>query len=188
MNKSATHGFTLIELMVTVAVAGVVLTVGVPSFREMIQENRAATNANSFVTAVHFARNEAIKRGQRVSLCKSVDGATCTTSGGWQQGWIVFLDPNNAGVVDTGETIIRVSGGLIGTATLLGNNNVQNRLSFLASGFSGGTNGQLILCDERIQNFSTDKKKARVLIISTTGRPSLVKGDDSSVSLTSCSP
>lgn len=188
-NQRFDPGFTLIELMVTVAVAATVLTVGVPSFRELIKENRIATSANDFMAAIHMARSEAVTRGVRISLCKSANLADCTSSGGWEQGWMIFRDDGaTVGTKETTEEILRVSGAMSTGMTLRGNNNVQNRISFLASGFSGGTNGQLVLCDDRISNFATDKAKARVFIISTTGRPRLEKGDNSDVTVTSCSP
>ena len=100
-------GFTLIELIVTVAIAAIVLTLGVPSFQEIINNNRLTAGANELVGALHLARSEAVKRNVRVTLCKSADGAVCTTSGGYQQGWIVFVDPNSNGTVDAGEPVIR---------------------------------------------------------------------------------
>jgi type IV fimbrial biogenesis protein FimT len=83
-------GFTLLELMTTLAVAGIMLAVGVPSYQAVVRNNRAATNANELVSALTIARSEAIRRGDRVSLCRSDDGASC--GGTWEDGWIVFLD------------------------------------------------------------------------------------------------
>ena len=84
------RGFTLLELMVTIGVAGVLLTLGVPSFVDVVRNNRAATNVNELVTAFSIARSESIKRGWNVSVCRSSNGATCT--GAWSDGWIVFRD------------------------------------------------------------------------------------------------
>ena len=68
----------MIELIVTMVVAAIVLTLGVPSFRELINNNRLTSGANEFVTALNLARSEAIKRSVRVTVCKSADGTTCT--------------------------------------------------------------------------------------------------------------
>ena len=84
------RGFTLLELMVTLTVAGVLLSVGVPSFFDVIRNSRAAANANELVTALTIARSEAIRRGARVSICRSSDGLAC--GGTWANGWIVFRD------------------------------------------------------------------------------------------------
>jgi type IV fimbrial biogenesis protein FimT len=84
------RGFTLLELMITISVAGVLLTVGVPSFVDLVRNNRAATNVNELLTSFSIARSESIKRGWNVSVCRSSNGATCT--GAWADGWIVFRD------------------------------------------------------------------------------------------------
>ena len=84
------RGFTLLELMVTISVAAMVLAIGVPSFVDLVRNNRAATNVNELLTAFAIARSESIKRGSNVSVCRSSDGATCTAA--WSDGWIVFSD------------------------------------------------------------------------------------------------
>lgn len=94
-------GFTLLELMTTLAVAGIMLAVGVPSYLTVVRNNRAATNANELVSALTVARSEAIRRGDRVSLCRSDDGASC--GGTWEDGWIVFLD---GAATDTGAPVV----------------------------------------------------------------------------------
>lgn len=159
-------GFTLIELMVTVALAAIVLTLGVPSFREMIQNNRLVTQTNDFVSALNLARSEAIKRGVRVTLCKSANGENCTGKGGYHQGWIIFVDPNNNATVDSGEIIIRISGAISGSATLTGNTNLADYISYTAEGMTKLTSGAfqagtLTICIS---------PKARGIVISNTGR------------------
>jgi type IV fimbrial biogenesis protein FimT len=77
------RGFTLLELMVTVAVLAILLTVGVPSFRDLIQNNRVTTQTNELVTALNFARAEAVKRGRSVQvevLAQEVKGWTVTVA------------------------------------------------------------------------------------------------------------
>lgn len=84
-------GFTLLELMVTVTVAGVIFTLGVPSFVDLVRNNRAATNVNELLTAFSIARSESIRRGLNITVCRSTDGAACT-GGSWAAGWIVIRD------------------------------------------------------------------------------------------------
>ena len=104
MNRHS--GFTLLELMVTVAVAALLLAIGVPTFQSMVRNNRIAAHTNDFMSSLNLARSEANKRGRRVVLCKSdktdnIAACTaanncCTTStGNWEQGWIVFVDADN---------------------------------------------------------------------------------------------
>lgn len=83
-------GFTIIELMVTLAVAAIVIGVAVPSFNTQIRNSRATGLAEQLVTTINFARSEAVKRGARVSVCASNDGLQC--AGSWNDGWIVFVD------------------------------------------------------------------------------------------------
>ena len=83
-------GFTLSELMVTVAVVAVVLSVAVPSFQTQILNNRSIALGEDFASALNFVRSEAVKRAGRVSLCASKDGATC--AGDWTDGFIAFVD------------------------------------------------------------------------------------------------
>jgi type IV fimbrial biogenesis protein FimT len=86
------NGFTLIELMVTVVVLAIVLAVAIPSFTSQVLNNRSLTLGGDLVTALNFAREEAVKRGARVSICPSSDGATCLTATDWAKGWMVFVD------------------------------------------------------------------------------------------------
>lgn len=74
-------GFTLVELMVTVAIAAILLGIGVPSFRALIENNRIAAASNDVVTALQYARSEAVKRGVLVDVCGTADQATCIVAG-----------------------------------------------------------------------------------------------------------
>lgn len=129
-------GFTLVELMVTLAVAAVVLTIAVPSFWSIVQNNRASTQANELITALNLARSEAVKRGIPVSVCPSTNQSSCVSSStNWAVGWIVFADPNNDGVRQTAEPLLRVWGPLRGGATLSG----PASLRFQGTGGVAGT-------------------------------------------------
>ena len=106
-----TRGFTLIELMVTVAVSVILLAVAVPNYINFMRSNKLSTNVNSFVEALHFARLEA--RGRGATLCASkgykiCDGAT------WSDGWIIFSDYNFDGVPNGDDDILRVGEALQG--------------------------------------------------------------------------
>jgi len=101
--RFSNKGFTLIELMVTVAVLAVVLALAVPSFNQIIVNNRSLAAGAEFTNAINYARVEAVKRAQRVSLCASSDGATCLSAGNWSKGWLVFLD--NA-TTDSGTPVV----------------------------------------------------------------------------------
>lgn len=177
----ALKGFTLIELMVALAIAMIVLTVGIPGFMATIQNTRITTTLNDFVSDLSFARSEAIKRGHRVTLCKSEDAISCTTKGNWAQGWILFADANDDGIFNNQETLLRVHQAISSNSlSLTGNRNVQHYISYVSSGFSRRSsgavqNGTLILCDSR--GFG---KHSRAIVINNTGRLSNIPAPQSS--------
>jgi type IV fimbrial biogenesis protein FimT len=85
--RTMQRGFTLIELMIAVAITGILAMVAVPAFNDAMLRSRLSSIANTFVSSAQLARSEAIKRNTRVNLCASSDGSTCT--GAWVNGWIV---------------------------------------------------------------------------------------------------
>ena len=85
-NRQRHGGLTLVELMVTIAIAAILLGVGVPSFRAVIEANRVTTVTNDVVGALQFARSEAVRRGAAITVCGSANGVDCNAS--WQGGWI----------------------------------------------------------------------------------------------------
>ena len=141
MNRQV--GFTLIELLVTIVVMVVVMTLGVPAFKETIRSNRLTTTVNDFISSLNLTRSEAIRRGLRVTLCKSTNGTSCDTSStGYHQGWMIFIDLNNNATVDSGEEIIRVYNA-IPSVQITGNSNVSNYISYTADGMTKLTGGGL---------------------------------------------
>lgn len=159
-------GFTLVELMVTIAIAGILMSIATPNYRTFILSSRISAQANEFMTAIGMARSEAIKRGMRISICKSANNTSCTTSGDWAQGWIIFTDTNGStvGDKDGADVIIQTRGPLAGTNTFIGNTNVVNYISYGASGF-GTQPGTVSLCPP-----SPAAVVGRDIVISNTGR------------------
>jgi len=96
MDKRNYNGFTLIELMTTLLIAGVILGIGVPAFNQFIATNQMAAGVNDLTSALHLARTEAVKRRANVTICPSAnpmaDPPACDNGGSFADGWIVFVD------------------------------------------------------------------------------------------------
>jgi type IV fimbrial biogenesis protein FimT len=128
-------GFTLVELVVVCTIVGILLAVGVPSFKYVTTANRVSSEINGLLGDLQFARAEAIKQGLTVSVCASSDGATCLTTGNaWQSGWLVFTDSGTQGIIDGTDQILRVQRSFTGTDTLLVDNSIKY-VSFNRDGF-----------------------------------------------------
>lgn len=100
-------GVTLVELMVTIAVAAIIAAIAVPSFQSTIRSNRAATTANELLASLMLARSEAIRNGSSAGICPSANGTTCSND--WSAGWLVWSDTDGNGNLDGTETVIRYS-------------------------------------------------------------------------------
>ncbi len=133
MNTRQT-GLTLIELMVTLAVAIVLLAVGMPLFTGLAGSNRATTQANELVAALKLARSEAVNRADLVTVCSSSGGA-CGGAGDWSGGWLVHSDINNNGSFDAGD-VLRSWGALAPTSTVAVTGGAS--VAFLATGEANG--------------------------------------------------
>lgn len=136
-------GFNLIELMVTLSVATILMTMGVPSMQAAIESGRVSSQINDLLASIQLARSESVKTGRRVVLCKSTDMASCASDGGYDQGWIVFVDLDNDATVDTGEPIVRVHGPLAGDHSFAGSDDVTQYVAFTSDGFARTIDGSM---------------------------------------------
>lgn len=169
------QGFALVELLVVIAILGILLGTAVPWAATAADSMRLSSQANLYLASLHLARSEAIKRNSRVTLCKSADGLNCAESGDWQQGWIIFHDPNSNAAKDSAEVVVHQAPALPANFLLVGNQNVARYVSF---GASGGTHlvsgafqaGTLTLCRQ-----SAAGGEARDIVINSAGRARVQK-------------
>jgi type IV fimbrial biogenesis protein FimT len=152
------RGFTILELMVTLAIAAVLFSMAAPSFSQLTIRNRLVTYANDFIATVNYARSEAIRRGSPVSICASSDGVNC--AGSWNDGWIVFAntDSDIPAAVDVGEPLLRVHEGLGDNYTLTGDAVFATDVTYDMNGAANAT-GVLAVCHES----NTSRSRAIVL-------------------------
>ena len=133
------RGFSLLELMITIAVMAILLAIAVPSFRDVIHRNEVSSASNAILASVSYARNEAITRGQMVSMCPGDKTAGCTSGGqAYDQGWIVYTYP--AGAASANKAYVAAS------SILLRSTGAQTNVSVLAQSgtiISFGQQGQL---------------------------------------------
>ena len=168
-------GFTLIELLMAVAVLAILLALAAPNFADMVVAGKLEAHANSFLSAVHLARTEAIKRNARVVLCKSESGSSCDASGGWEKGWLVFHDVNNNASVDEGEMLIQRQQALSTNFILTGNDPVSKYISYTPIGAAKLTSGAFQVGTVTLCRLSSYDGEARQVIINITGRPRVEK-------------
>ncbi len=160
--RGSRAGYTLFELLVTVVLVGLLLTLAIPSFGNILANNRLRGEVNALFHAVHLARKESVIRRQVVSICPTVNGSECGVRSGWSAGWMTFVnnDRDWPAVRDPGEPILRIH------RTDPASRITANRSSFsLRSTELRATNGTLVFCDR------TGRGKPRALVISYTGRP-----------------
>lgn len=166
-------GFTLIEVMITIAILAVLLALAAPSFQALIASSRLTAATNDLVSAFAQARSHAIKVGNRTTVCMSATGGACTDSGGWQQGWISFVDTTRSGTtaaVDSGETINSVFPALPTGIIINGNlpyisYSADGQTKTMTGGFLSGT---IRVCSTS-SSLSNDKR-ARNLTLNSAGR------------------
>lgn len=169
------HGFTLVELMVTLAVIAIVVSIAAPSFGQLIRENRAATQANNVLASIQLARSEAINRGIEVTMLPA-------SNSNWHEGWTVFTDWDADGVFDgdvddkdcsieNQDCLLTVQNELPNSLELTTGGTLTNGITFIPSGqitqVGGGLgNDTFTLC--------APLTNQREIIVGPGGRPRVV--------------
>ena len=146
------RAFTLIELMITIAVGGILVSLAVPSFQNIIRENRLATQANELIGSLNLARSEAIRRGINVTVTPN--------AGGWNSGWVIAT----TNPADNSAVTVRIFEALNSSLSFTGG---AGAYTFLPSGFKSDLATPVhTLCDT-----TTSGKRGRQISVSASGRP-----------------
>ena len=185
-------GFTLIELMVALAVVAILISVGLPKMSVFFKGNRMVTNANDLLSGLYVARSEAIKRNSRVSICKSTNAGDaapkCATGAeGWDEGWFVFVEGRDEGNIFGDYTpsdgaILRVNTGAEGSNVTItaGDAGIDKYVSFTSRGAPKLRNGRsqsgvFRVCDDRGITNAAGGVVARGVMLNATGRVRVTK-------------
>lgn len=164
------NGFTLVELMITLAILSIITSFALPSFREIILNQRIGSDTNELVGSLNLARSESVKRKIPVAVCSKQAGAqACNAGGAWNEGWLVWVDNNRDGIYDAGEEILREKQALSRSVELTTNNGTMV-FAYLPSGSASIPNVQFEVCDAQRSG-----EQGRSIQINLTGRPKTAK-------------
>lgn len=158
-------GFTLIELIITLVIAGVLVAIGVPNLAEFLKNSTRTTRLNDIVTALNYARSESVKRNTEIRVCSTTDFATCAASTSFTSGYMV-LDISQSAVLRVFQTDISGDTTIIASTT---------QFDYQGDGFpatGSPATATFTYCDDR------GASDARAVIISTTGHPRISRDTD----------
>jgi type IV fimbrial biogenesis protein FimT len=164
------QGVTLIELATTIGIVAILSAIAAPSFTHLRYESGRTAAVNGFLRGIFLARSESIKRAEVVTLCKSRDGARCSTDAAWEEGWMIFVNRIHDRVPerDPEEDVIHFNEGWDGGTI------TSNRPDYSFRPYRQAVvNGTVVFCDPR------GSAHARAIIISHTGRPRVAQRDAS---------
>ncbi|MBL1261821.1 MAG: GspH/FimT family pseudopilin [Thiotrichaceae bacterium] len=155
------HGFTLIELVILLAILSIVFHLAAPTFQNIGANSRMTAHINNMVTSFNYARSEAIKRNHNLVICPN-DNGSCAREPHWHNGWLIFIDDNFNREIELGEEIIYVEAAKKNVE--ITSSRYRRRVVFRSTGYSYGSNASFIFCDQR------GSSKARAIVLSNTGR------------------
>ncbi len=170
LNQNQVKGFTLVELMVALAILAILVMAAAPTFNATLKRNRIESQLKDLSSHVKLARSEAISRSRTVTMCRSSDQTTCSTAapvGNWSIGWITFLDINGNATIDADDIVLRVHEGLgRNILTVSDANPIPGNVGDIQFTRNGvNTRVTFQMCED-----GGDNTMARALIMELTGR------------------
>jgi type IV fimbrial biogenesis protein FimT len=165
-------GFSLVELLIALAIFGLLIGLGVPSYGHWIASRQLANHAEYLAETLNVARSEAVKRGMRVNLCKSRDRKQCDDQATWDAGWVMFADESRDGQIEATEDLIRREGPPGDGITISANAPLKNYVSYTSFGYARMLNGAL-----QMGTFVVCKpgQKALHVVLANSGRVRIVR-------------
>ena len=159
--------FTLVEMLLGLAIAALLVALALPFYGDWIADYQVLNHAQALAGTMNIARAEAIKRGRRVNLCKSADLRQCASRGGWDAGYVVYVDTDRDGAVDAGDTAFRVQEPAVAGVTIRGNRPVADYVSYTSLGSARMSNGAL-----QMGTFTVCKSGRRAIdvVLANSGR------------------
>lgn len=146
--RVAARGFTLTELLIVVAIAGVLAVIGAPAMGGLLARSRGASAEASIATALRQARTAAIMRNHRVVACPSANGLACDDTSDWQNGWLIADDADHDGQPDKGKSVIAVFPAISSGARITSSTG-RKLVAFHPNGSAAGSNASFTICNTR---------------------------------------
>ena len=173
MDKS--KGFTLFELIIVIAIVGILATIGTSSFNYVTTSNRISSEVNSLLGDMQFARSQAAKTGSNVTVCPAADASLSSCSGNstWTNGWIVFLDLNGNGVFDAGSDLVIRKQRSVSPDTLVSSSAAFKYVVFNREGYA--SNGLTAWATINLNSSPVNAQWARCLAVSAVGAMAIEK-------------
>ena len=130
-------GFTLVELMVVIGILTILLLIGMPSYQYITNSYRMSAESNNLLGDLQYARGEALRQGQPVTVCVSANGTSCSGANTWQVGWVVYSNPTGAAANPPAGSILHVQQAFTGTNpdTFVSNSGITS-VSYNREGFA----------------------------------------------------
>ncbi len=164
MKTNSQKAFTIIELLITVTIAGILMAIAMPSFKNMVSGDRLNSYRNLLYTDIILARSKAVESNGKVFICASSDGSTC--GGNFKDGWIILQDTDSDETATAADTVIKIQQAIDGDIKFQLDTATLSTITIDGRGFTPDSSGVISVCDDRGNDF------AKTLSISKTGRPS----------------